>query len=478
MGADRGQPEASIWTRAAEANPAQPGEYRPRRAKPGPPDPYQLRPEQPLRSGPYLRPGSVSASERPAAAQPDPLRDPVPPDPAPPKEQAGQPVASSAFGWWNSNVKVAAGQHPDCPAPPGPGPRDGAGRAAPSAGRPDPAREQHATRQPSVWDQPAAQPSVWDKPAGEQSAREQEVPGPSAWHEPARVQPAREQPAPDQSAGGQPAWGEPARERSSGEQAAAGHAAPVQAARKQPAREESARQEPAPWHTGKLNIQDEPVSVRPTGARGGTPQPDADRYPADFPTQVFMSSALAAWQQPAQAAPVGNWPRIEDPALAPGRPAPAAPPAPGDPRPAPAVTRSADPRSASAAARPGDLRSAPAAARSGGPRHAQPASPPGGPKPPWDRGPVGGPSPAGEGYPAAGAHRATAQHLGAPFPPAQDPAELYPAASTPGWPAAQPSARSRPPAQRRGLGTGLLAGAACLAALIIIGLILLVALPG
>ena len=208
MGDERGQPETGIWTRAADPHPVRPGEYRPRRAKLEPPDPYLPRSEHPLRSGPYLRPGAGSDSERFSPARPDPLRDPFqppaplrdpfqPPDPAPTRGQAGPPVPGGAFGWWDNNGNFASD----------------------------------------------------------------------------REQPPREQPP---------------------------------------------REQPAPWHAGKRDTPDEPVPVRPGDAPAGGPQPDADRYPADFPTQVFMSSALAAWQQPAPPAPSGNWPRQPAPDPFPG----------------------------------------------------------------------------------------------------------------------------------------------------------------
>src|SRR5580693_870076 len=92
VGDERGQPESGIWTRAADSYPAQPGQYRPRRAKPEPPDPYLPRSEHPLRSGPYVQSGPGSASERFGSARPDPLRDPFPPpDPARPDPDPAQP---------------------------------------------------------------------------------------------------------------------------------------------------------------------------------------------------------------------------------------------------------------------------------------------------------------------------------------------------------------------------------------------------
>ena len=139
MGDERGQPETGIWTRAADPYPVRPGEYRPRRAKPEPPDPYLPRSEYPLRPGPYLGPGASSASDRTATPRPDPLRDPFPPpdsppeprldraadpDPAPPRRQAGQPGPGSAFGWWNDNDNFASGQGSDRPVPPRASPRD------------------------------------------------------------------------------------------------------------------------------------------------------------------------------------------------------------------------------------------------------------------------------------------------------------------------------------------------------------------
>ena len=81
--------------------------------------------------------------------------------------------------------------------------------------------------------------------------------------------------------------------------------------------------------------------------------------------------------------------------------------------------------------------------------------------------------------PSRRAHRSAARHQAAPFPPAQNPAELYPAPPTPGWSSANPApSRSRASAQGRGLRTGLLVGAACLAALIAMALIVFVVLPG
>ncbi len=271
MSDERGQPESGIWTRATDSYPAQPGQYRPRRAKPEPPDPYLPRSEHPLRPAPYLAAGISSASERFAAPRPDPLRDPFPPDPdpepAPPPEPApsragnGQPVPGDAFGWWNSNGNFAVDRPPPAGEPPA------------AARRPPPER------------------SAWDQPAPGQVARERQARPSGGGDQPAREQVARER-------SGRP----PAAEHSS-----------------------------APWHSGKQDLQDEPV--RPMGAPSGpadSRRADADRYPADFPTQVFMSSAQAAWQQPAPAAPAGNWPRIADPSGPPARPRyePAEPPGP------------------------------------------------------------------------------------------------------------------------------------------------------
>jgi hypothetical protein len=360
VGEERGQPETGIWTSAAAPYPVQSGGYRPRRAKPEPPDPYLPRSEHPLRSGPYLRPGAGAADERSSGPRPDPLRDPfpapgAPPDQAPSEGQAGQPVPGGAFGWWNSNGTFADDRNPE------------------------------------------------------------------------------------------------------------------QTAREQTAREQIAREQIAEWHTGRRGTQDEPVPVRPRGAVAGGTQPDADRYPADFPTQVFMSSAQAAWQQPAQAAPDGNWPRID---------APPAPPAPrgqsgesgesGESEPAGPPGR----RQPSGSAGP---RRPPAASRPGGPRHATAAPPAPAGHPGWDRDPAAG----AEHYPPTGAHRVPSRHQEAPFPPAQDPAQLYPASAGQAWPGGQsPPPRSRPPARRHGVRTGLLLGAAGLAALVAIALILFAALPG
>jgi len=224
--------------------------------------------------------------------------------------------------------------------------------------------------------------------------------------------------------------------------------------RAQPARERAAREQPAPWHSGKRDTQDEPV--RPNGAVGhpaGSYQAEADRYPADFPTQVFMSSAQAAWQQPAQAAPAGNWPRIDAPPAPPARPS--------QPEPA-GWDQSADPAAARRARGP---------ARAAGPRHATAGAPPEGGHPSWGQDPAGP-----EQYPAAAARQAAAGYPAAPFPPAPDPAELYPAPPGPARAAGHHPARSRPSAQRRGARAGLLVGMACLAVLIAVALVLFVAL--
>jgi putative peptidoglycan lipid II flippase len=407
VGDDRGQPETGIWARAADPYPAQSGEYRPRRAKPGPPDPYLPRSEHPLRSGPYLRPGGGSASERFAVPRPDPLRDPIPapdpaPDPAPPREQPGGPVPGSAFGWWNTNGNFASDRDPEGPRP---------DRRAPGRDGPPVDGQRPPRREP-----PPARPStVWEQPPREQSA------GRSAVH---------------------------------------GQAGPSQGAPERAAREQS-----APWHTGKRDTQDEPVQVRPGGAPAGGPWPDADPYPADFPTQVFMSSALAAWDQPAQAAPAGNWPRVAEPSPPPGQHGPAEPPGRYD---------SARPPGRSQPAAPSGSGQAPAQSPHAGPRHATAAAQPGGAPPRWDRDPGAGAEP----HPPANARRARPRHHGAPFPPAQNPAELYQERPAPGRPAGPPPARSRPPAGRRGLPAGVLIGAACLAVLAAIALILFVALPG
>jgi hypothetical protein len=409
VGDERGQPETGVWARAADSYPAQPGEYRPRRAKPGPPDPYLPRSEDPLRSGPYLRSGGGPASEPFDTPPPDPLRDPIPP---PGRAQSGAhgdaPAPGSAFGWWNSNGNFVTDRRAPGAEPPA---------APPRPARAEPARERQARPQA----------------AGNQPAQNQ-VP---------RNQPAQDQPGRDQPAQNRPAQNRPAQNR------------------------------PAEWHSGKQDIRDEPVPDRPTGARGGPAdsyRTDTDRYPADFPTQVFMSSALAAWDQPAQAAPAGNWPRIAEPTPPPGRPRPAEPPGrydsawpPGRPQP-------------STPPGPGQ---APAQSRPAGPRHATGAAQsataePGGAHPRWERDPVAGAGP----YPPASAQRARPRHHAAPFPPAQNPAVLYPAPPTDGRPAGPPPARSRPPAERRGLPGGVLIGAACLAVLVTIALILFVALPG
>jgi translation initiation factor IF-2 len=189
------------------------------------------------------------------------------------------------------------------------------------------------------------------------------------------------------------------------------------------------------------------------GGPAGSARAEADRYPADFPTQVFMSSAQAAWQQPAQAAPAGNWPRIAEPAEPPSPHEPAGPPkrqpppGPPGPRPAPAPARPAGPRHATAG---------PAGERNG-----------------WGQNPADGPG----GYPAANGRRMAAEYP-APFPPAPDPAELYPAVHGSARPAGRTPARSRPAASKsRGLRGGLLIGAACLAVLVAVALILFVLLP-
>ena len=67
-----------------------------------------------------------------------------------------------------------------------------------------------------------------------------------------------------------------------------------------------------------------------------------------------------------------------------------------------------------------------------------------------------------------------AEYPAAPFPPAPDPADLYPAVHGPGYPAG----RSRQPASRsRGVRGGLLITASFLAVLVAVALILFVALP-
>ena len=191
------------------------------------------------------------------------------------------------------------------------------------------------------------------------------------------------------------------------------------------------------------------------GGPAGTARAEADRYPADFPTQVFMSSAQAAWQQPAQAAPAGNWPRIAEPAQPPSPHEPAGPP-----------SRLQPPE-------PPGLRRASAQARAVGPRHAN-AGPAGGGRPGRDPGPGAGP----DQHPAANGRRAAAEYPESPFPPAPDPAELYPAVHGPAQPAGRPPARSRPAASKpRGVRGGLLIAATCLGVLVAVALILFVALP-
>ena len=189
----------------------------------------------------------------------------------------------------------------------------------------------------------------------------------------------------------------------------------------------------------------------------GSYQAEADRYPADFPTQVFMSSAQAAWQQPAQAAPAGNWPRIDEPPAPPARPRPPEPAGPAGRR------QPSDPPGARRARGP---------ARPAGPRHATAGAPAGAGHPPWDQDPTVGP----EQYPATGARQAAAGYPAAPFPPAPDPAELYPAPPGAARGAGHHPARFRPPAQGRGARAGLLVGLACLAVLIAVALVLFVAL--
>ena len=204
------------------------------------------------------------------------------------------------------------------------------------------------------------------------------------------------------------------------------------------------------------------------GALGGpadSHRADADRYPADFPTQVFMSSAQAAWQQPAQPAPAGNWPRIAEPARRPA--SPSQPGHAGTSQPVRPGGTSHPIRPARAGRRPW-----PARPRAVMPR---PGRRPGGGHPGWDQGPAAGPE---QQYPAAAGRRAAADYLAAPFPPAPDPAELYPAVYGPAQPAGRPPARSRPSASKsRGTRGGLLVVAAFLGVLVAVALIVFVALP-
>jgi hypothetical protein len=455
VGAERGQPESGIWTRAADSYPAQPGQYRPRRAKPGPPDPYLPRSEDPLRSGPYVQSGTGSASERFGAPRPDPLRDPfpadpaAPPDPAPPPDLAaspdptparggdGQRVPGGPFGWWNTNGNFATDRRPPGREPP----------AAPQPSAWDQAPER-AVREHGGRDQPARNQAVRDQPAREQAFQDQ----------PVRARPARDPVSRNQPAPSQPAW-----ERAFQDQPVQERPARSQAVGGQPARNQAAE-----WYTGRQEVRDEPIPDRPLGARGGpadSHQADADRYPADFPTQVFMSSAQAAWQQPAQPAPAGNWPRIAEPAPPAGQPQPAGPRR-DQPAGPPGRHQPSDP--------PGPRR-APALARPAEGRHATARSPSRGGHPGWDQGPAAGPE---QQYPAAAARRAAADYLAAPFPPAPDPAELYPAVYGPAQPAGRPPARSRPSASKsRGVRGGLLVAAAFLVVLIAVALIVFVALP-
>jgi hypothetical protein len=366
VGDERGRPESGIWTRAADSYPAQPGQYRPRRAKPGPPDPYLPRSEDPLRSGPYVPSGPGSASERFGAPRPDPLRDPFPaggpaappdpaasPDPTPSRAGDGQRVPGGPFGWWNTNGNFAADRRP-------------------------PGREPPAAPQPSAWDQ-APERAVREQGGRDQPARNQAVRDQPAREQAFQDQPVRARPAPDPVSRNQPAPSQPAWER---------------AFQDQPVQERPARSQAAEWYTGREEVRDEPIPDRPLGARGGpadSHRADADQYPADFPTQVFMSSAQVAWQQPAQPAPAGNWPRIAEPPQPSSR-FEAAEPA-GRPQP------------------PGPHR-APAQARPPGPRHAT-AGPAGRGRPGWDQGPAAGPGQ----YPAANGRRTAAEYPAAPFRP-------------------------------------------------------------
>jgi hypothetical protein len=361
VGDERGQPETGIWTRAADPHPVRPGEYRPRRAKPEPPDPYLPRSEHPLRSGPYLREGAGSDSELFSPARPDPLRDPFqppaplrdpfePPDPAPARGPAGPPVPGGAFGWWNTNGNFASDR---------------------------------------------------EQAPGEQAPREQ-------------------------------------------------------APRDQAPREQAAR-----WHTGKRDAQDEPVPAQPGDAPAGGPRPDADRYPADYPTQVFMSSALAAWQQPAPPAPSGNWPRQPAPDPFPGADLAREPSARAG-RPGPPVPPPAD------ASRP------PMPAPPSGPRRAPEQPRPAGLSHPRDLGPAPGGFPSAERNQPGGAHRAVTQHQEAPFPPAPDPADLYPRPPGVARPGANPPHRSRADQDHRPR-HGLLIGLTVLAVLFVIAVLIAVA---
>jgi len=312
VGEERGQREHGAWVPGADPYHARPGEYRPRRARPEPPDPYLPRSDYPLRPGPYLPPPASSASDRHSAARPDPLRDPFPsPPPAPP----ARPARELGADWF----------------------------------RPRPDRADQF--------------------------------GPGRYPEQRR---AREQPA-------------------------------------------------AEWHTGKRYTEDDAAAPDRPGAAGAA-QPEAERYPADFPTQVFMSSAQAAWQQPAPPAPSGNWPR---PAAA--GPGPRTEPGPRTgPGPAAGLRRG---------------------------RWDQPP-PSAGRRPPAV--PAPGPFPSRPRYPAGG------QHQAAPFPPAPDPAELYPPPPGPGRRAGNPPRRAQP-ARGRGARNGLLIGAACVAVLVLAALVFFVA---
>ena len=338
------------------------------------------------------------------------------------------------------------------PLRPGPyvPPPAGSTTARYSAARPDPLRDPVLPPYPGssrdLAGEPARpQPEGWRHPRGDfESGRYPESPASPdpSWAGPPRGQEAR---------GGQP-WGRASQGGEPGSRRPLGGEQPA-----------------AEWHTGKRYTDDEPA--RPSDPRGGGPlgsgpRADAERYPADFPTQVFMSSALAAWEQSAQPPAEGNWPQIQEP---PGprwvrEPSPDPGPRPAQPPARHAAPSRAQPPSPSAAAPPEwDQTQAGSAQRE------------------WDRGPASGPSsvwdrapaPAArpEQYPPAGPRRADRPAHAAPFPPAPDPAELYPQPAGAAWPGANPPSWSQPD-EDHGARNGVLIGVVVVVVVIAIAVLL------
>ena len=358
--------------------------------------------------------------------------------------------------------------HSNYPPRPGPyvAPPGSSATARYSAARPDPLRDPVLPPYPGssrdqAWRAARRQSDGWRHPGDVfESGRYPESPAsadPSWAGSPGGEDPRGGQPWDRASRGGEPGSRRPrGGEQRTGEQ-------------------RTGEQPAAEWHAGKRYTEDEPV--RPSGPRGGGLRADAERYPADSPTQVFMSSALAAWEQSAQPPPPG-WSQTQEPP---------------DPRWARDLYRDPGPRSAQPPT------------RQAGPSRAQPPSPPtaarrewdqpqagsppgawdqaqaggapsgwdrasaGGPSSVWDRAPAAGP----EQYPPAGQRRAAGPAQAAPFPPAPHPAELYPQAPGPVWSGANPPPPSQPGEDHR-VWSGVLIG--FIAALVIVIVVLLFAL--